>query len=84
MVMQFVNQVETYLRDSIFENVGTIISFNVGAESTSRLSREFRKEFEPVEFMTLPPFHFYIRLAIDVKASKAFSARSLPKDSQAA
>jgi len=65
------------LLSGVIENVGTILSFEVGAEDAEILS----KEFIPMvveDFINLPKFSFYIKLMIDGKTSNAFSGMGIP------
>ncbi len=75
---QLVHEGNTYMRDSIFGNVGTIISFRIGAEDAEVIA----KEFEPIVFaydlVNLPKYQIYLKLMIDGVAGDAFSATTLP------
>jgi hypothetical protein len=74
---QHLSQLEKEIRDAVFGNVGTIISFRVGAADASFLSREFGERFEASDFTSLPRFSVYIRLLIEGETSPAFSATTL-------
>jgi len=68
----------TEVRDAIFGNVGTFISFRLGAEDAQFLEREFLPEFSAQDFTNLPKFHIYLRLMVDGVATRPFSAITLP------
>ncbi|MEK7077906.1 MAG: type IV secretion system DNA-binding domain-containing protein, partial [Patescibacteria group bacterium] len=68
----------TAVRDAIFGNVGTIISFRVGAEDAEFLEKEFAPEFTAVDVVNLAKYNVYLKLMIDGVASRAFSATTLP------
>lgn len=74
---QYLSQLPEQIRDSVLGNVGTLVSFEVGAEDARVLAKEFTPLSE-LDFMGLPRFHFYIKLMIDGKTSEAFSGRGLP------
>jgi type IV secretory pathway TraG/TraD family ATPase VirD4 len=78
LVHQYLWQLEEKVREAIFGNVGTIISFRVGAEDAERLDREFSGVFREEDFVNLPPRHIYLRLMIDGVTSRGFSAVTLP------
>ncbi|MDO8602110.1 MAG: hypothetical protein Q7R62_03240 [bacterium] len=74
---QYLAQLPETVKDAVLGNVGTLLSFEVGAEDAELLS----KEFEPIEvadFMGLPRFNFYIKLMVNGKTTQAFSGISLP------
>src|SRR5436309_3328801 len=73
---QYLEQIEETVRSAIFGNVGTIISFRLGAEDAQYLAREFFPVFGEEDFINLPPHHIYLRLMIDGMMSRAFSAKT--------
>lgn len=75
---QYIEQLDEKLRSAIFGNVGTIISFRVGAEDARYLFREFQPVFDEIDLINLPNYHIYLRLMIDGVTSRAFSATTLP------
>ncbi|HEY4525078.1 MAG TPA: hypothetical protein VJL39_01785 [Candidatus Paceibacterota bacterium] len=76
---QYLTQLPETIRDSVLGNVGTILSFEVGAEDAKLLAGEFAPMTER-DFMGLPRFNFYIKLLIDGKTSPVFSGMSLPPE----
>jgi len=68
------------VRDAVFGNVGTMVSFTVGQEDGEILSKEFSEVFDVSDFVSLERYNFYTKLMIDLTQSRAFSARSLPID----
>lgn len=68
----------TKVRDAIFGNVGTIISFRVGAEDAEYLEKEFIPEFLAADFVNLGKYNIYLKLMIDGIAGRPFSAETLP------
>jgi hypothetical protein len=75
---QYVNQLQEEMRNAIFGNVGTIVSFRVGADDAKYLAREFTPAFEELDFVNLPNYHIYLKLMIDGVTSQPFSAVTLP------
>ncbi|MDP3800540.1 MAG: type IV secretion system DNA-binding domain-containing protein [bacterium] len=67
----------TAVRDAIFGNVGTLISFRVGAEDAEYLEKEFAPEFVATDIVNLAKYNVYLKLMIDGAASRAFSATTL-------
>ena len=68
----------TKVRDAIFGNVGTIITFRVGAADAEFLEKEFLPVFTIDDLVNLPNYHIYLKLMINGVASRAFSATTLP------
>ncbi len=77
MAHQYIGQLDERVRMAIFGNVGTIISFRVGATDAEFLEREFYPTFTRDDFVNLPRFAMYLKLMIDNTTSEPFSARTL-------
>lgn len=75
---QYVTQIDEKVRDAIFGNAGSIISFRVGAMDAEFLEKEFEPVFTMNDIVNLPKFHIYLKLMIDGIAGDAFSATTLP------
>ena len=69
---------EAKVRDAVFGNVGTMVSFRVGAEDAEFLEKEFTPEFLQTDFVNLGKYTIYVKLMIDGVASRPFSANTLP------
>jgi hypothetical protein len=74
---QHLSQLEPEIRDSVFGNAGTIVSFRVGAADAAYLTREFAPVFESSDLTNLPRYSVYIRLLVDGQPSRPFSASTL-------
>jgi len=74
---QYIEQLDERIRAAIFGNVGTIISFRIGAEDAKYLAREFSPVFDEADLINLPNFHMYLKLMIDGVTSQPFSAITL-------
>jgi hypothetical protein len=75
---QYLHQLEPGIRHAVFGNVGTIISFRVGAEDAPYIVQEFHEKYGKIDFLQLPNYRTYVKLMIDGTPSKPFSARTLP------
>ncbi len=75
---QYVHQIDDDVRHSILGNVGTIISFRLGAEDAKSLAPEFAPVFSALDLVNLPNHSIYTKLMIDGAPSKPFSADTLP------
>ncbi len=75
---QYIEQVDEKVQAAIFGNVGTIVSFRVGAVDAEALEKEFFPQFTQENLVNLPKYQIYLKLMIDGVASEAFSATTLP------
>jgi hypothetical protein len=75
---QYIAQMEdSGVREAIFGNVGTMITFRVGAEDADVLAKEFSPPFEVEDLVNLERQNLYIKMTVGGKAESAFSARTL-------
>jgi len=75
---QYIDQLSEKLRDAVFGNVGTIISFRVGPEDSKYLEGEFNPPFDRNDLVNLPKYHIYLKLMVDGTTSHPFSAITFP------
>jgi len=71
---QYLTQLAPNIRDAILGNVGTLAVFRIGATDAETLSMEFAPEFKITDFTNLPNYHIYLKMMIDGKISRPFSA----------
>ena len=74
---QYVAQMPDEVRDAVFGNVGSMITFRVGAEDANALARYFEPVFEPIDLVNLNVQNVYITMSIDGETSLPFSAKTL-------
>ena len=82
---QYVAQMTESVRDAVFGNVGTTISFRVSADDAPILSKQFEPIFEASDLLQLNNRNFVISMIINGEKVPAFSATTLqipdsPKD----
>jgi len=75
---QYIAQMDEMVRDAVFGNVGTLVSFRVGAYDAEYLEKEFVPEFTAQDLVNLDFAQIYLKLMIDGVASRPFSATTLP------
>lgn len=68
----------TRLRDAIFGNVGTMITFRIGAADAEYLETEFAPTYTPNDLVNLPKYNILLKLMINGVSSEPFSAQSIP------
>jgi len=71
---QYLSQLTENIRDAILGNVGTIVVFRIGAADAQELGMEFAPEFKATDFTNLANYHVVLKLMIDGKISRPFSA----------
>jgi hypothetical protein len=75
---QYVAQMPEEVRDAVFGNVGTLITFRVGSADAELFEKEFAPTFMQQDIVNLGQYQMYLRLMIDGVGSKPFSAQGLP------
>ena len=65
------------VRDAVFGNVGTMISFRVSADDSPILAKQFEPQFEPNDLLQMHNRHFIINMVINGEKTPAFSATTL-------
>ncbi|MFW0871295.1 MAG: type IV secretory system conjugative DNA transfer family protein [Patescibacteria group bacterium] len=75
---QYIEQMPETVRAAVFGNVGTMITFRVGATDAEIFEREFGMRFLASDFVSLDRYQIYLTLMIDGAGSAPFSARTLP------
>ncbi len=75
---QYIAQIaETAVKDAVFGNVGSIVTFRVGADDATYLAKYFKPVFEDTDIVTLNNQHILISMSIDGEKSPPFSATTL-------
>lgn len=75
---QYIEQMEEEVRNAVFGNVGTMISFRVGAFDADVLEKEFAPVFTAEDLVNLGFTQIYLKLMIDGVSSQPFSATTMP------
>jgi len=75
---QYIEQMEEEVRNAVFGNVGTIISFRVGPFDAEVLETVYTPTFLAPDIVNLGFAQIYLTLMIDGIGSQPFSATTLP------
>lgn len=78
MAHQYIEQMEEEVRDAVFGNVGTMVTFRVGAYDADVLEKEFAPVFTAEDIVNLGLRQIYLKLMIDNVSSQPFSATTMP------
>ena len=74
---QYVSQMQDTVRDAVYGNVGTMISFRVSADDAPLLGKQFEPQFEPNDLLQMHNRNFIINMVINGEKAPAFSATTL-------
>lgn len=74
---QYISQMTDTVRDAVFGNVGTMISFRVSADDAPILSKQFEPQFEPGDLLQMHNRHFIVNMVVGGEKTPAFSATTL-------
>lgn len=76
---QFTTQLTEEIRDAVFGNVGTIVSFRVGQdEDAEALAKRFRPAFDASDLLRVPNYNAVVRTLIGGVPTQPFSMSTLP------
>ena len=74
---QYIAQLPLPIREAIFENVGTLISFPVGNGDATVMEREFGESIRASQFTDLDKFEILFKPLVDGLAGQPFRGRTL-------
>lgn len=74
---QYIAQLQDNVRNAVFGNVGTMISFRVSADDAPTLAKQFEPQFEPGDLLQMHNRSFVINMVIKGEKAPAFSATTL-------
>lgn len=76
---QFTTQLTEEIRDAVFGNVGTIVSFRVGQdEDAEALAKRYRPAFDSSDLLRVPNYNTVVRTLIGGVPTQPFSMATLP------
>lgn len=81
-IAQLDQKESTAVRDAVFGNVGSMLTFRIGSPDAIYLENEFMPRFTPEDLINLPKYAIYLKLMIDGITSQPFSAMTLPPIAQ--
>lgn len=74
---QLVKNNNTEIKDAVFGNVGTMISFKIGVEDAEFLVKEFSPVFNEFDLINVDKGTAYIKLLVDNSAVRPFSLKTI-------
>jgi len=76
---QFIGQMEEEVKNAVFGNVGTLITFRVGVTDANYLQHEYQPTFNETDLINIDKFNAYVKTIVHNEPVKPFSI-DLTKD----
>ncbi len=78
MAHQYIKQLEgedgkSKVKDAVFGNVGTMMSYKIGAQDAEYMAKEFAPVFSESDLINLDKYKAVMKLSIDTQPSRPFS-----------
>ncbi len=70
---QFIGQIDESVKNAVFGNVGTMISFRVGVTDANYLQHEFAPTFSENDLVNVERFHAYVKTQVQGEPVPPFS-----------
>lgn len=74
---QYIEQLDEKVQAAVFGNVGTLVTFRVGAQDAEELVKEFTPVFMEEDLVNIKKWDCYMKLMVDGIATDPFSATGL-------
>jgi len=75
---QFTTQLTTEIRDAVFGNIGTIVSFRIGQNDLESLGKYFQPTFDEDDLLRVPNHNTIVRTLIGGIPTVPFSMTTMP------
>lgn len=76
---QFTTQLSDEIRDAVFGNMGTIVSFRVGQNDVEALTQYFQPLFDGEDLLRVPNYNTIVRTLVNGVPTQPFSMATLPQ-----
>jgi hypothetical protein len=76
---QYIGQIDEEVKNAVFGNVGTMVSFRIGVQDANFLQHEFSPIFNETDLANIEKYHVYIKTIVNNEPIPPFSM-SLEKD----
>lgn len=74
---QFLGQLPPGVSDTVFGNIGNLISFRIGGQDSGAVANELKPQITSEDLLNLGLRDFYSKLSIDGQVQEPFSGRTL-------
>ena len=76
---QFTTQLSPEIRDAVFGNIGTIVSFRIGQNDVESIGKYFQPVFDAEDLLRIPNFNTVVRTLIGGVPTQPFTMATLPQ-----
>jgi hypothetical protein len=76
-IAQLTETGDTKVRNAIFGNVGTMLSFRIGSVDAKQIAQEFSGSFKPNYLVNLDPYEIAVKMQVNGIIQKPFKAKTL-------
>ncbi len=76
---QFTTQLTDEIRDAVFGNIGTVISYRVGTNDADFLTKQFAPVFDSEDLQRIPNYNTVARMLIGGIPTQPFSMAAMPE-----
>lgn len=74
---QYLNQLDDKIRDAVLGNIGTLVCFRLSYQDAQFFAKEMHPTFEVEDFINLENHSILLKLLIEGKPSRPFSAKTI-------
>jgi len=75
---QFTTQLTEEIRDAVFGNIGTVVSFRIGQNDVEALGKYFHPTFDSDDLLRIPNYNAVVRTLVGGVPTQPFSMATLP------
>ena len=75
---QFIAQLTDEIKNAVFGNVGSMISFRIGADDAEFLEKQFAPAFSAADLMRVDNYNAFVKLLIKGQPAQPFNIKTLP------
>ncbi len=75
---QFTTQLTQEIRDAVFGNIGTVVSFRIGQNDVESIGKYFQPTFDSDDLLRVPNYNSIVRTLIGGVPTQPFSMATLP------
>lgn len=70
---QFIKQLQEKIRDAVFGNVGSIVSFRISPDDAEFMKNKFEPVFSPQDLMNIDNLNAYVSLLVNGQTTRPFN-----------
>ena len=78
---QFISQLPEGIRNAVFGNTGSILSFRVGAQDAEFLVKQFKPHLDEGDLINIDNFNVYAKLLVNGRTTDSFNIHTFPAPS---